>query len=257
VTIPVPAPRRKKGWMTLKVTRIEDETWDTKTFFLEDSVEGGCPFDYIAGQYLTLRFDKIAERPVARSYTMSSSPNQPGFSALTIKRVEHGLVSNWMCDSLKVGDEVKALGPIGKFCYDPNTFQPHLIMLGAGSGVTPFVSMVRQYADKLGQEGAPKEMTLLVAYRSKIDLISWDELRELNKIPGVNIVTTLTREDAQDEGFLHGRPDAQMFSRVLEGTYANSSYMTCGPEAMMELFVEFLKEKGVPPEHIHLESFGN
>ena len=61
MTTATPAPRRKKGWMSLKVTKIEDETWDTKTFYLEDSVDTGCPFDYIAGQYLTLRFDKIAE----------------------------------------------------------------------------------------------------------------------------------------------------------------------------------------------------
>ena len=250
-------PRRKKGWMNLKVTRIEDETWDTKTFYLEDAQDGGCPFDYIAGQYLTLRFDKITEKAVARSYTMSSSPVQEGFAALTIKRVESGLVSNWMCDHLKPGDQVKALGPIGKFCYDPQKFRSHLIMLGAGSGVTPFVSMVRQFAPTLGQPRSPEKMTLLVAYRSKQDLISWDELVQLNKVPGVNIVTTLTREDAQTEGFLHGRPDEPMFGKLLNGTYHDSSYMTCGPEAMMELWVEFLKKQGVPEEHIHLESFGN
>ncbi len=257
MTSPAPAPRRKKGWMTLKVTHIEDETWDTKTFYLEDAVDNGCPFDYIAGQYLTLRFDKISERPVARSYTMSSSPVQTGFSALTIKRVEQGLVSNWMCDQLKIGDEIKALGPIGKFCYDPDKFRSHLVMLAAGSGVTPFVSMIRQYARTLGQVGSPQKMTLLVAYRSKLDLISWNELVEFNKIPGIAIITTLTREDARDEGFLHGRPDSDMFTEVLAGTYADSSYMTCGPEAMMKQFVEFLKAKDVAPEDIHLESFGN
>lgn len=252
-----PPPRRKKGWMNLKVTRIDDETWDTKTFFFEDAQDGGCPFDYIAGQYLTLRFDGIAAKPVARSYTMSSSPIQEGSCALTVKRVEGGLVSNWMCDSLKVNDQVKALGPIGKFAYDPEKFRSHLIMLGAGSGVTPFVSMVRQYADTLGQPGSPERMTLLIAYRSKQDLILWEELERLKKIPGINIITTLTREDATAEGFLHGRPDDAMFDKVFAGTYGEGSYMTCGPEAMMDHFVEFLKKAGVPEEHIHLESFGN
>ncbi|MBC7659040.1 MAG: hypothetical protein H7249_04965 [Chitinophagaceae bacterium] len=252
-----PAPRRKKGWMNLEVTRIVDETWDTKTFYLEDAVDKGCPFDYIAGQYLTLRFNDITERPVARSYTMSSSPSQAGFSALTIKRVEGGLVSNWMCDQLKVGDTVKALGPIGKFCFDPVKFRPHLVMLGAGSGVTPFVSMAREYADRLGTPGAPEKMTLLVAYRSKLDLICWDDLVVLNKVPGVSIITTLTREDARSEGFLHGRPDDAMFRELLKVTYGTSSYMTCGPEAMMNQFVDFLKAENIAPEDIHLESFGN
>src|SRR5690606_8692796 len=68
--------RVKRGWMNLKVTRIVDETHDTKTFYMEDADEGGRPFDFIAGQYLTFRFDAITEKPLVRSYTMSGSPCQ-------------------------------------------------------------------------------------------------------------------------------------------------------------------------------------
>src|SRR4051794_38726778 len=83
-----PARRIKRGWMNLRVDRIVDETWDTRTFYLVDADEGGRAFDYTAGQYLTFRFDEVAEKPIVRSYTMSSSPNQDGFSAFTVKRVE-------------------------------------------------------------------------------------------------------------------------------------------------------------------------
>ena len=69
-----PKPRRKKGWMNLKVSKIVSETHDTKTFYLEDADDGGLVFDYIAGQYLTFRFDTLSEKPIVRSYTMSSSP---------------------------------------------------------------------------------------------------------------------------------------------------------------------------------------
>ncbi len=250
-------PRRKKGWMNLKVTRLVEETWDTKTLYLEDAEEGSCPFDYIAGQYLTFRFDDIAERAVARSYTMSSSPSQKGFAAVTIKRVPKGLVSNWLCDQVQVGSVLKARGPIGKFVFDSALCRPHLLMVGAGSGVTPFISIMREYADKLGQAGAPREMTLLVAYRSREDLISWKEIEELRRVPGVRIVCTLTREDMRSEGFLYGRPDEAMLAQVFEGNYADSTYMTCGPDAMMHLVVDFVKRQGVPAEHAMMESFGN
>jgi ferredoxin-NADP reductase len=253
----VAAPRRKKGWMNLKVTRVTEETWDTKTFFMEDADDGSCPFDYIAGQYLTFRFDDISERAVARSYTMSSSPNQQGFAAVTIKRVVGGLVSNHFCDKVTVGTVLKARGPIGRFTWDPTRCRPHLLMVGAGSGVTPFISILRAYADTLGQPGSPEQMTLLVAYRSKQDLICWDDIVNLQKIPGIRIFTTLTREDARSEGFLHGRPDEAMLASLFEGTYANSTYMTCGPDAMMKTFCQFLQDKGVPDEHIMLESFGD
>ena len=251
------APRRKKGWMNLKVTRVIEETWDTKTFVMEDAEDGSCPFDYIAGQYLTFRFDDISERAVARSYTMSSSPNQEGFAAVTIKRVVGGLVSNYFCDKVIEGSVLKARGPIGRFTWDSTRCRKQLVMVGAGSGVTPFISILRAYADTLGQEGSPEKMTLLVAYRSKQDLICWDDIIALQKVPGIRIFTTLTREDARAEGFLHGRPDEPMLVGVCEDTYEDATYMTCGPDAMMKLVCEFLQKQNVPDEHIMLESFGD
>ncbi len=250
-------PRRKKGWMNLKVTRVVDETWDTKTLYFEDADEGSCPFDYIAGQYLTFRFDDISERAVARSYTMSSSPRQKGFAAVTVKRVPQGLVSNHLCDKVTVGHVIKARGPIGKFVFDPLLSRPHLIMLGAGSGVTPFISIMREYVDRLGQEGAPRQMTLLVAYRSREDLICWSELEAWSRVPGVRIVCTLTREKVEGSTFKFGRPDEAMFEEVFAGTYEDATFMTCGPDAMMHSLVAFVTQKGVPKDHAQLESFGN
>lgn len=252
----IATPRRKKGWMAMKVTQVIQETWDTSTFILEDAEDGSCAFDYIAGQYLTFRFDDISEKPVARSYTMSSSPCQTGFSAVTIKRVPGGLVSNYFCEQVKEGSILKARGPIGKFVWDAKLCRPHLVMVGAGSGVTPFVSILRQYANTLGQPGSPEAMTLLVSYKSKEDLICWSDLQALAQTAGIRIFTTLTREDAKTEGFLYGRPDEAMLAKVCEGTYHQATYMTCGPEAMMQNVCQFLRGKEVPEEHIMLESFG-
>ena len=79
-----PQRRIKRGWMNLRVDRVVHDTHDTDTFILVDADEGGRAFDYIAGQYLTFRFDDIEAKPIVRSYTMSSSPNQPGFAAFTV-----------------------------------------------------------------------------------------------------------------------------------------------------------------------------
>ena len=251
----LPKMRRKKGWMNLKISKIVDETWDTKTFYFVDADDGLRPFDYIAGQYLTFRYDGISDKPLVRSYTMSSSPRQADFSACTIKRVEGGVISNWMCDTLKVGDVLKARGPIGKFAYFAESCHKHIVMVGAGSGVTPFVSMMREYQDCLGEAGCPEAMTLLVAYRSKKDLICWDCLEELNKIPNMKVITTLTREDASAEGFWQGRPSPEMLDKAVGDDYQNATFFTCGPEAMMSMVVKRCTEKQVEKEHIQLESF--
>ena len=56
---------------------------------------------------------------------------------LTIKRVEGGLVSNYMCD-LKVGDKIAVTGPFGSTFLMPNDAQANIIMICTGTGSAPF-----------------------------------------------------------------------------------------------------------------------
>lgn len=252
---PLANRRIKRGWMNLRVAEVIRETHDTDTFVLVDADEGGRAFDYIAGQYLTFRFDDVGAKPLVRSYTMSSSPCQPDYAAFTVKRVEGGVISNWLCDNIKVGSILRARGPIGKFCFDATKDQPHLIMTAGGSGVTPFVSMLREYAPKLGTPGAPLRMTLVVSYRSKEDLICWKELTEVAQTPGIKVITTLSREDKTLEGFWYGRITDAMLGKALEGTYQDSTYMSCGPQAIMDQTCEHLRSRGVSEERIKTESF--
>jgi ring-1,2-phenylacetyl-CoA epoxidase subunit PaaE len=239
--------------MNMKVTKVIHETHDTDTFVMEDQEDGGRVFDYHPGQYLTFRFDDVSDKPVVRSYTMSSSPEQGDFSAFTVKRVEGGLISNWLCDKVKEGSILRARGPIGKFCYDPEDDASHLFMVAGGSGVTPFVSIMRGHAQTLGQPGSPKKMTLLVSYRTGEDLICWDDLLKLNAQEGINVITTLSRETT--DGFWHGRIDEPMLARAIDGHYQETTYMTCGPIPMMDMMVAHCKQNGVEDRFIKLESF--
>lgn len=247
----------KRGWMNLRVERILEETHDTKTFVLVDAEEGGRPFDYYAGQYLTFRFDTIGEKPLVRSYTMSSSPCEAGYSAFSVKKVEGGVVSNWLCDKVREGDVLRARGPIGKFGYDPTEDRPHLFMVGAGSGVTPFVSLLREYCKRLGQPGCPRQMTLLVSYRSTDDLICWPALTDAAKLPEVRVITTLSRENLPDQGFWHGRIDQALLEKAVGDSHTDATFMTCGPDAMMHMVKAVLTAKGVPDQHVKLESFAS
>lgn len=247
--------RRKKGWMNLRVQEVIHETHDTDTFVLVDADEGARAFDYFAGQYLTFRFDDIADKPLVRSYTMSSSPCQADFAAFTVKRVHNGLVSNWLLDNIKVGSVLKARGPIGRFIYEGDKDQKHLFMVGAGSGVTPFVSIAREYASRLGQAGAPSRMTLLVSYRSRQDLILWPDLTALRRVPGIEVITTLSREDVPEDGYWYGRIDEAMLAKAIKGSYQGTTFMTCGPVDMMNLVVRHAKSNGTPEAAIKLESF--
>lgn len=249
-----PTRRIKRGWMNLEVVKVGVETHDTLTFYMVDKEDRARSFDYDAGQYLTFRFDTVAEKPIVRSYTMSSSPCEPDTVAFTVKRVTGGVISNWLCDEIKVGSILRARGPIGKFCYDPNHDKSHLVMVAGGSGVTPFVSILREWAPRIGQSGAPKKMTLLVSYRSREDLICWDAL-EAVKAQGAKVVTTLTREEAR-EGFLHGRINDEMIRTVVaDADYENTTFMTCGPTEIMAVTAAHCRHAGIAEAHIKQESF--
>lgn len=255
MSVEMPQNRRiKRGWMNLRVEKVIHDNHDTETFVLVDADEGGRPFDYVAGQYLTFRFDDIEAKPLVRSYTMSSSPNQPNMSAFTVKRVDGGKISNWLCDNVKEGTILRARGPIGKFVYEPHKDRPHLFMVAGGSGVTPFVSIMREFASKLGQPGAPQKVTLLVSYRSRVDLICWQDLLEIQKYPGARVVTTLSRENVPD-AFWHGRISDDMLLKAIDGAHHDATFMTCGPQAIMDQTVEHLRKHGVDEAHIKTESF--
>jgi ferredoxin-NADP reductase len=247
--------RVKRGWMNLKVTRIIDETHDTKTFVLADADEGGRPWDYWAGQYLTFRFDDVSDKPLVRSYTMSSSPRQQDLCAITVKRVERGLISNWLCDRVQEGSVLRARGPIGRFIYDPRVDQPHLVMIAAGSGVTPFVSIMREYADRLGQEGCPQKMTLLVSYRSRDDLIANHDLELFKTRENCHVFITLSRDADAPAAYWQGRISADTISKAVCDDFSNCTLMSCGPQAIMDLTREVALNRGVPQSQIKDESF--
>ena len=239
------------------VRKVITETHDTKTLLLEDEQEGGRPFDYNPGQYLTFRFDQLAERPVIRSYTMSSAPSDGNFSAVTVKEVEGGFVSSYLCRELKEGDLLRARGPIGRFCYQPRTDHGTLSMVAAGSGVTPFISIMKGYKDSLGREGSPAAMNLLVCFRSQNDLICKKTLAELARVAGIRVLISLTRENRPlPEGFLSGRISAAMLDEAF-GDYQNQTFMACGPASMMDLVRAQVLSHGVEPAHMKTESFSD
>lgn len=256
VVVP-PARRIKRGWMNLKVDRIADDGTDTKTFYLVDGDEGGRRFDYIAGQYLTFRFDGIADKPLVRSYTMSSSPCEPDYVAFTVKKVEKGLISNYLCNTVTPGYIFRARGPIGMFTYDAAKDADVLVTIAGGSGVTPFVSMAREFASPHPNQTPPKKMVLLVSFRSEADAICWQPLVDCKKNGTLDLFTTLSRQHAEDRGFLYGRIDEAMLAATLAPYYKSATFMTCGPDEIMKKAQEHLLAAGVPAHRIKTESFAS
>ncbi|MDD9950592.1 MAG: FAD-binding oxidoreductase [Zetaproteobacteria bacterium] len=245
-------PRRMRGWMDLKVVAIKQETPDCITASLQSPESQDCPFDYIPGQYLTFRFDNLADKPVVRSYTMSSSPRNSESVEVTVKQIPDGLVSGYFCHQLKEGDCLRARGPIGRFVWDHSKDHPTLVMVAAGSGVTPFLSIVREYID--GTQQVPQQMALLVSFRTRQDIIDAEELLRWAEHERFELCIQLTREQCSEHGY--GRIDGAVLDTFLSKyTCGPATYMTCGPEALMTSVVDYLQQAQVNPEDIKQEAF--
>ena len=153
----------------LKVMEIIEETGSTKTLRFA-AVDGYLP-PFQAGQYIALHIDTGTIK-TSRPYSLSSSPAERGFWDLTVQRVENGLVSNYLLDEVNLGNTFTSSGPQGVFCYNPLIHDDTIVCLAGGSGVTPFLSMIRE---TVGKE-LRRDIFLLYGSSELKDSVFHDEL---------------------------------------------------------------------------------
>ncbi|OTE97007.1 hypothetical protein BCS42_03300 [Crenothrix sp. D3] len=239
-----------KGTTILRVADIIDETYDTKTFRLIAD-ENPILFSYQPGQFITFLLDINGEE-VQRSYSMSSSPSRPHTLELTVKRIPKGLVSNWLCDNVKLGDKLKVKGPSGKFtCF--NYPANKIMFLAAGSGITPMMSMARWIADT----AANIDAKFIASFKSPSEIIFRRELELLSaRHSSFRVALSVTASWHSTEfwtGFT-GRINQQMIEIVAPDFRERHIFM-CGPEGFMEEMKAMLISIDFPMVNLHSESF--
>ena len=239
-----------EGTTQLKVADIIEETHDVKTFRLV----GKEPmlFSYKPGQFITFILN-INGQEVRRSYSMSSSPSRPYLLEVTIKRIAGGLVSNWFCDHVKLGDELSVKGPMGKFtCF--NFPSNKLLFIGAGSGITPIISMSRWITDT----GSDVDVKLLASFKTPADIMFRKELEMLSARHSAFRVALTVTADHQDyahwQGF-KGRVNKDMLNTFVPDILERHIFM-CGPDPFAENIKNILNEIGYDMSCFHSESFG-
>jgi len=232
----------------LEVTGIIDETPDVKTIRLT----GRRPllFRYDPGQFVTL-IATIDGRQVPRSYSLASTPSRPNGIEITVKRLPGGLVSNWLCDHLKVGDTLKVRGPCGRFsCF--NHPAGKLLFVAAGSGIVPIMSMLRWIADT----DAKVDVKLLLSFRKPADFIYRRELELFaTRYSSIDLHVTITG-NTPEWGKHTGRIDTSLLAEVVPVLHLRQVFL-CGPEVFMQSVTAALKTEGAPEKNIHVEHFFN
>ncbi len=235
-------------FLKLKVNDIITETSTTKTLRLVSENHYLPPFQ--AGQYITLFVD-IGGIRTSRPYSISSQPNQIGYYDITIRRVEDGLVSNHLLDDIKIGDLFESSGPAGGFHFNPIIHHKEMICIAGGSGITPFMSMIREIIEC----GLDRSIYLFYGNRTLDDVIFHEELvRVSEKFDNIHYVPVIEAPSADYSGKT-GVVTADLIKSVKADT-GEASFFVCGPQAMYDFCLPEIEKLGVRKGKIRREMYG-
>lgn len=234
--------------LDLRVSDVITETPSTKTFRL-GSPDGTLP-PFLAGQYLAL-FLEIKGIRTSRPYSISSPPNQTGYYDLTIRRVDNGLVSNFLHNEVKRGAILKTSGPEGHFYYNPLFHDQTMVCLAGGSGITPFMSLLREVVDC----GLDREIHLFYGNKTQEEAIFHPDLLNLaERFPFFHYYPVLETPSKGYEG-LTGFISGEMIRETLSDLEEKTFYL-CGPQAMYDFCIPELERLGISRRKIRKEVYG-
>lgn len=239
-------PNRIPSWQSAHVV---DRT-DLGPGIASLTIRLSAPFEFFPGQFINVLVQvEGRSRPLQRSYSIASAPT-PGTPSETVEiviSVLEGGVASPLLVEYEAGRDIEVRGPFGLFLLDEESVPP-LYFAAAGSGIVPFLSMIR-YIDQSEQK---IPVTMLLSNRSHEYVIAGDELEVLDaRADWFKIVHTYTRSDAPIGGYGR-RIDAEML-RETGALEAGSAYV-CGPPEMCDKTVTCLEEIGVKVD-IYTEAY--
>ena len=244
------AALRAKIWSgPLRVERITRETPEVRTFRFAVPGGGPLPFQHQPGQYLVVS-PVIDGKRVNRPYTISSSPTKSDYCEITVKREDTGHVSRHLHDTLREGDTLNISAPTGRFIFD-GTEARSIVLIAGGVGITPLMAIARYLTDR----NWSGDIYFAYAARTPDDIIFRKELDELKtRFPNLHLHVTLSRAEDTDWTGHKGRVTAEFLTKCIPELPSRLVYI-CGPNAMMTMTVQVLKDLGVPAEQIKMEEF--
>jgi ferredoxin-NADP reductase len=234
--------------LDLTVSEITRETASAKSMKLV-SQNGALP-PFQAGQYINVFVETGGVR-TSRPYSIASSPTQTGYYEITVRKVEDGFVSNYLLDELKPGDPLKSSSPTGNFHYNPLLHGDKLAFIAGGSGITPFMSMIRDLADK----NLSRRINLFYGSRIEDDVIYRREIDHIAAAHGNFTWAMVVSEPSPAFSGLKGFINAALIRERLDGL--DWTFFVCGPEDMYQFCLPELEKLLVPARKTRVEVMGS
>jgi ring-1,2-phenylacetyl-CoA epoxidase subunit PaaE len=239
---------------SIKIADIYKETKDCSVLSFEIPQELKQEFQYKQGQHLTLR-SIINGQDTRRSYSLCSSPIENTWK-IAVKKINGGLFSTFVNDTLKKGDTIEVMAPNGEFNVAIDSEKPkNYIVFAAGSGITPILSIIKTHL--ISEPNSTFKLFYL--NRTVKSIIFKEEIEQLKNtyFDRFEIFHFLTKEHRSIE-LLNGRftqEKLQILTKNIIDIPSTDECFICGPEQMIFLIRDELVAAGLDKNKIHYELF--
>ncbi len=226
---------------TLRTARLTRSVLlSEKTKHLEFDVEELSSFDFVAGQFVSVR-EPRGEKFITRAYSIASPPRGNNTFDLCLNRVDEGFMSNFLCDR-EVGETVRFHGPHGLFVLKPEV--EDVIFVATGTGIAPFRSMAQHLfgLDGSGQHRhSGRNVWLVYGTRYPEDIYYQEEFERLAaEQPNFHYICTLSRAP---ESWTGNRGYVQEYVRRIVADRKDMHVYICGLNNMVSSVRSLLIEE--------------
>ena len=244
-------------WHDVIVDRIVEENPWVKSFYLKPS-NGHC-LSHKAGQFIPIKLAVPEGHQInhlVRCYSLSTATNDQ-YYRITVKRIVQsdfslpdGLVSHFLHHQIREGDTLQIKPPAGNFVLNKNTAQP-IILIGAGIGITPLLSMLNEAL----QQETQQAIYLFYGADHSAHLIEEQQLLQLaNRHKRFHLYRCLSQARKEDNYEYHERISIDLIKKVLPSLTGH--YYLCGPQGMINQCIRDFTQAGIEKHAIHYEAFG-
>lgn len=199
-----------------------------------------------AGQWIDLAIP-LPSGTATGGYSVVSAPNRDGQLQLAIKFADHHPATLHLHTRSRPGDEVFVTGGQGPFVFEQGMGR-EVVLLGAGIGVTPLISILRYIAKELHDVRAH----LVYSVASRREVLFADELVALGRSPRIDVTLTVTRE-AEDWLGHTGRISHPLLESLRLPREA--LYYYCGSRDFIEDMTQLLRDWGIPEPQLRYEKW--
>ena len=129
--------------------------------------DDGLPLDYIPGQFVQVHFHYADGTATKRSYSLATQHDHAlgaGEAVEIAVSYVAGGAATALFEGLDEGGTIDASGPYGRFCLMPADANQRYLLIGTGTGVTPYRAMLPQLEQLIAERGV--EVVLLFGARN-------------------------------------------------------------------------------------------